>query len=65
MVFVEYLKKSNKTAVNVDTMSPDQHAYGKYRNPVYLPDFVCGSHAGGTREIIMSRTRHGAFSTFR
>ena len=46
-----YLKKSNKTAVSVDTMSPDEHAYGKYRNPFYLPDFVSGSHAWGTRDL--------------
>ena len=40
----------------MDTMSPDQHASGKYRNPFSLesPDFVSASHARGTREIVMS-----------
>ena len=42
----------------------NQHAYGKCRNPFYLPDFISGSYARGSREIVMSRTRHGAFSTF-
>ena len=53
-----------KLGGDVDTMSPDQHAQGKCRNPFYLP--VSGSRARGTRQIVMSRTRHGAlFSTFR
>ena len=38
----------------VDTMSPDQHVYEKCRNPFCLPGFVFGSHARGTREIVMS-----------
>ena len=37
-----------------DTMSPDQHALGKCRNPFCLPEFVSGSHARGTREIVIS-----------
>ena len=45
-----------KLGGDVDTMSPDQHAKGKCRNPFRLPDFVSGIHARGTREIVMSRT---------
>ena len=45
-----------KLGGDVDTMSPDQHAKGKCRNPFRLPDFVSGIHARGTREIVISRT---------
>ena len=38
----------------VDSMSPDQHTQGKCRNPFCLPDFVSGSYARGTLEIVMS-----------
>ena len=64
-VLVEFeLLSPPKLGGDVDTMSPDQHAQGKCRNPFYLP--VSGSRARGTRQIVMSRTRHGAlFSTFR
>ena len=41
-------------AMIVDTMSPNQHSWGKCRNPFCLPDFVSGSHARGTREIVVS-----------
>ena len=37
-----------------DTMSPDQHAKEKSRNPFCLPDFVSASHARGTRAIVVS-----------
>ena len=40
----------------MDTMSPDQHAWGICRNPFCPPDFVSGDHDRGTREIVMSRT---------
>ena len=43
-------------AMIVDTMSPNQHSWGKCRNPFCLPDFVSGSHARGTRDIVMSGT---------
>ena len=41
----------------------NQHAYWNCRNPSYLPDPVSGNYARGSREIVMSRTRHGAFSS--
>ena len=40
----------------MDTMSPDQHASRKCRNPSSSPDFLSGDQARGTREIVMSRT---------
>ena len=40
----------------MDTMSPDQHASRKCRNPFCPPDFLSGDHARGTQEIVMCRT---------
>ena len=54
-VLVEFeLLSPPKLGGDVDTMSPDQHAQGKRRNPFCLANFVSGSHARGTREIVMS-----------
>ena len=51
---------------DVDTMCPEATRVLKYRNPSYLPESVSGNHARGSREIVMSATRHGAFcSTLR
>ena len=44
------------TAVPMDTMSPDQYASRKCRNPFCSPDFPSGDQARGTREIVTSRT---------
>ena len=44
----------------------NQHAYSccRSRNPSYLPDLASGNHARGSRDIVVSKIRHGAFSTF-
>ena len=43
----------------------NQNAYGKCRNPSDIPGFVSRNYAPGSREIVTSRTRHGAFYSFR
>ena len=45
-----------KLGGDMDTMSPDQHASRKCRNPFCSPDFRSGDQARGTREIVTSRT---------
>ena len=45
-----------KLGGDMDTMSPDQHASRKCRNPFSSPDFLFGDQARGTREIVTSRT---------
>ena len=51
---MEFELNHPKLGGDVDTMSPDQHASVKCRNPFCLPDFISRSHARGTREIVMS-----------
>ena len=62
-----FLMFGRAAVVPVDLMwipcSRNQQAYSYCRTPA---TFVSGNHARGSREIVMSRTRHGAFSpTFR
>ena len=45
-----------KLGGDMDTMSPDQHASRKCRNPSCSPNFLSGDQARGTREIVTSRT---------
>ena len=70
LIFLEegWLKHSN-TIITFLMWTPcprNQHAYSccRSRNPSYLPDLASGNHARGSRDIVVSKIRHGAFSTF-
>ena len=53
---VDYLPCIKINGLYMDTMSPDQHASRKCRNPSCSPNFLSGDQARGTREIVTSRT---------